>query len=277
MKKDLSLIIVKLKPLLASLSAHKAVGHIELSACNEGVSVLIRHVKPLTNEDLSHLCSFAGREDCLLFLQPGDGETIHKVWPKDDQNVLSYPLALADRQLELSYHPKDFTQINLGVNQKMVQMALDMLELNARERALDLFSGLGNFTLAMATHCEAVVGVEGSQEMVARGERNTQRNQINNARFFETNLYADFSNQDWAQDSYDKILIDPPRAGALEIVNDIDRFGAKRIVYISCNPATLARDAGILIQKGYYLRRAGILDMFPHTEHLESIAVFDRK
>lgn len=274
---ELSEIIPKLKPLFSSLSGNKPIGHLELSSSNEGKTLLLRHVKALGSDDLKKIKDFAQKEACIIYLQPGDISSIHKIWPEDNQALLSYNLDLETEAHKLSFHPKDFTQINQGVNQKMVNLAVQMLDLKPDEKALDLFSGLGNFALAMAKEAASIVGIEGSLEMVDRAQENARQNQIENASFYESNLYGDFFTQAWAKESYDKVLIDPPRAGALEIVSNIDMFQAKRIVYISCNPATLARDAGILVQHGYRLSKAGILDMFPHTEHLESIAIFDRK
>ncbi len=276
MASELSNALPILKELVARLSGHKVIGHLALSQSSEGVALLVRQVKPLDKSDLDKLCGVARQYQWTLFLQTGDVSSIRKLWPKNEQTYLSYNLRVMDEDLELQFHPKDFTQINLGVNQKMVQLALQMLDLGPGERSLDLFSGLGNFTLAMAKHSALVVGVEGSQEMVERGSSNAELNGIDNVSFIKTNLYGDFSQQPWAQEVYDKILIDPPRAGAFDVISKIGQLKAKRIVYISCNPATLARDAGLLVKQGYQLKRAGILDMFPHTEHVESIAVFDR-
>jgi 23S rRNA (uracil1939-C5)-methyltransferase len=276
----LSDVFPELKALLLSLSGSKVVGHLELSSSNEGLVLLVRLVKQLAKDDQERLLQFAKQRSWILYLQQKGDESALKVWPEGKGDRISYNLTYEsseDAQLRFSFQPKDFTQINLGVNQQMVQLAIEALDLKPDEKALDLFSGLGNFSLAMAKFAATVVGVEGSQEMVSRGEENAKANNIENARFYASDLYDDFTAQAWAQDSYDKILIDPPRSGAFEIVSDIARFKAKRIVYISCNPATLARDAGVLVKQGYRLSKAGILDMFPHTEHLESIAIFDRE
>lgn len=280
LNKRLSEALPELKEMIVSLpnasaSGKKVLGHLELSSSNEGVSVLVRAVNALETEDKQYLAQFAQERQWRLYLQESDVSSIYPLWPAENELLLSYDLALKGKQISLYHHPKDFTQINQGVNQKMVQLAIDMLDLQAQDRTLDLFSGLGNFTLAMAEQSEWAVGVEGSEEMVVRGRTNAKRNKIENVAFYESNLYGDFAGQAWARETYDKILLDPPRAGAEEIVRHIGRFKAKRIVYISCNPATLARDAGILADQGYQLSCAGILDMFPHTEHLESITVFD--
>ena len=141
---------------------------------------------------------------------------------------------------------------------------------------LDLFCGLGNFTLPIALNCEQVVGIEGSKEMVLRARDNAQKNGLSNAQFYSADLHTDFRSTSWAKQTFDKILIDPPRAGALVVANYLHHFNPERIVYISCNPATLARDAGVLSKHGYQIEVSGVIDMFPNTAHIESMAVFVR-
>jgi len=170
----------------------------------------------------------------------------------------------------------DFTQVNAEINQKMIQRTLDWLDIQPGERVLDLFCGLGNFTIPLATKADKVVGVEGDDAMVVRGRENAKLNKLENVEFFGANLQADFTKEAWAAEGFDKILIDPPRSGALDVVNYLANFNAKRVVYVSCNPATLARDAGVLIEKGYRMLNAGVMDMFPHTTHVESIALFEK-
>ncbi|WP_306304456.1 23S rRNA (uracil(1939)-C(5))-methyltransferase RlmD [Methylogaea oryzae] len=179
--------------------------------------------------------------------------------------------------MHFHFNPTEFTQVNPAINRAMVARALGLLAPTADEDVLDLFCGLGNFTLPLARQAKSVTGVEGDAPLVQRARDNAQRNGISNAEFFAADLFADVSAAPWAQRHYDKILLDPARAGAQEIVRQLPRFGAGRVVYISCNPATLARDAGILVNElGYRLLGAGIMDMFPHTAHVESIAVFER-
>jgi 23S rRNA (uracil1939-C5)-methyltransferase len=159
----------------------------------------------------------------------------------------------------------------------MVDRALELLQLESQERVLDLFCGLGNFTLPLARCCGEVVGVEGDAGLIERARDNARMNGIDNARFHAADLNEDQQSAPWLEQSYDKLLLDPPRSGALEMLAHIPRIGARRIVYVSCNPATLARDAGELVRKyGYRLLGAGVMDMFPHTGHVESIAVFER-
>jgi len=159
----------------------------------------------------------------------------------------------------------------------MVPLALDLLDIAPEHRVLDLFCGLGNFTLPAARRAAHVVGIEGSARMVERGYENARRNRINNVEFHAWDLTQPAADQSWARQAFDRILIDPPRTGALEILPQVAKFGAQKLVYVSCNPATLARDAGELQKLGYKLTVAGVMDMFPHTTHVESIALFERK
>jgi 23S rRNA (uracil1939-C5)-methyltransferase len=166
----------------------------------------------------------------------------------------------------------------MSINRQMIDLAIDLMDVQADDTILDLFCGLGNFTLPLATKAKRVIGVEGSEEMAKRGNMNAKHNNINNAHFYACDLSQDFSNEQWMQLDFEKMLIDPPRSGALEVVQSIAKFGkVKRIVYVSCNPATLARDAGELVKNhGFKLEKVGILDMFPHTSHVESIALLTR-
>jgi len=176
----------------------------------------------------------------------------------------------------MRFYPLDFTQVNFDINRQMVARAVELLDVQPDERVLDLFCGLGNFTLPLARKAREVVGVEGDDALVVRGKENAEFNQMSNVRFYGADLTKDITSHAWATEGFDKILIDPPRSGALEVVRELARFKAKRVVYVSCNPATLARDAGELTKLGYRLTKAGVMDMFPHTTHVESMAVFDR-
>ncbi len=163
------------------------------------------------------------------------------------------------------------------MNQHMVVQALNWLEVSPQERVLDLFCGLGNFTLPLAKQAQAVVGVEGVDEMVQHATHNAKLNQINNVAFYQANLEQDMTSASWAQQKFAKVLLDPARAGAEGIVDQLSALGAKRVVYVSCNPATLARDSQSLLSQGFRLEKLGMLDMFPHTSHLESMALFVKK
>jgi 23S rRNA (uracil1939-C5)-methyltransferase len=162
------------------------------------------------------------------------------------------------------------------VNRKLVELAVEALDPRSEDDVLDLFSGLGNFTLPLARKAKTVTGVEGEAGLVARARHNAEQNRIANAAFEHSDLFAEKQYGEWAKRRYAGILLDPPRAGAREIIAHFPRLDARRIVYVTCHPATLARDAKLLAEQGWRLSRAGVLDMFPHTAHMESMAVFDR-
>ena len=177
--------------------------------------------------------------------------------------------------LELAYRPGDFVQVNAGVNEAMVAQALDWLAPQADERVLDLFCGLGNFALPLARQVREVVAVEGVTTMVERAAQNAVSNKLHNAAFFQADLSQPLVDATWASQGFAAVLLDPPRDGAFEVVRKLSGLGAKRLVYVSCNPATLARDTVELMKQGYRLKRAGILDMFPQTAHVEAMALFE--
>jgi 23S rRNA (uracil1939-C5)-methyltransferase len=272
-----------LSALVHSLEAYQTIPQIEVAVSDTATALIFRHLEPLSAEDLNKLIAFARTENMHFYLQPGGPKTIHLLYPEDPegshQGLLHY--ALPEQNLTLRFHPSHFTQVNPAINRKMIARAIELLQPEllqpqAHERILDLFCGIGNFTLPLAQHCAAVVGVEGDAELVQRARQNAADNGIYNAEFYATDLAGDFSKQTWAQTTFDKILLDPPRTGALEIVSTIGQFKAKKILYVSCNPATLARDAKALAQQGYRLTQAGVMDMFTHTSHVESIALFER-
>jgi 23S rRNA (uracil1939-C5)-methyltransferase len=253
-------------------SREDAVGS-SLSDSSLQVALVFRHLQPLSESDTQSLVQFSQEHGIHLYLQPGGNDTVHKLFPTDAVERLQYTLPEFD--LQLNFHPMDFTQINAGINRKIISQALSLLELSEDDTVLDLFCGLGNFTLASARRAKKVVGVEGSQEMVLRGSENASLNGIENVEFHAADLFKPIAEKDWAAAEYSKIILDPPRSGAIEIIPEIAKLGAKIIVYVSCNPATLARDAAELISAGYQLRAIGVMDMFPHTTHVESMAVFD--
>jgi 23S rRNA (uracil1939-C5)-methyltransferase len=269
------LLLTALQILIAGLSVYNQIAQIEVAIDDERAALVFRNLAPLTAADEAQLCAFADQHQLWIYLQPGNNETVYRLWPnKNSSELLSY--ALPDFSLRYEFHPMDFTQVNSEINRKLVSTAMKLLDPQADETILDLFCGLGNFTLPIARFAKQAVGIEGSQAMVERAMHNAKLNQITNTAFYAANLQTDFSKENWAQQTYDKILLDPPRTGAEDIVKFLPAWKAKRIVYVSCNPATRARDAGILVnQHGYQLTKAGIIDMFPHTSHVESIAVFE--
>jgi 23S rRNA (uracil1939-C5)-methyltransferase len=276
LRPELARLVPLLPEMLASLSNSQSVTHIELAEGDDTQAIVIRHIQVFPEKDKAYLKAFSERHHVTVYTQGQTDKTAVNLLQKDATLRYTIELEQPSRCITLDFHPQDFTQVNSKVNQALVTQALKLLELSPAERALDLFCGLGNFTLPMAMQCASVTGVEGVQDMVARATENARRNGIDNAQFYKADLFSDFRSAAWAKQSYDKILIDPPRAGALAVMNFLPHFNAARIVYISCNPATLARDAGILAKHGYRLDKAGVMDMFPNTSHVEAIAVFVR-
>jgi len=293
--KEVADLILPLRQLITALAGCDSIPQIEVAvgevASQDGVetqdgdqkmqqagtelkpALVIRHLQPLINTDIESLTGFAQEYRIELYLQPGGVDSVHKIFPRDGIDRLQYFLPEFD--LQLNFHPMDFTQINAGINRKIVSKALQLLSLNEDDVVLDLFCGLGNFSLAAATRCHSVVGVEGSEEMVKRGAENAELNGLDNTSFYSADLFQPITDKEWAKQKYSKIIIDPPRSGAIEIMQQVAQLGAQKIVYISCNPATLARDSAELVKAGYQLQSAGVMDMFPHTTHVESMAEFE--
>ena len=275
---QLSEALPELRLLLESLTGKADIGHIELAKGDCEISLLIRHTEKLKEHDVNLLRQYALQKKWQLYLQPEGVSSVHRI--DDVQAPMQLHYQLSNFDVEFAFNPTDFTQVNPTVNTQMVQMACDLLDLQQGESVLDLFCGLGNFSLPLARTVGPqgkVVAVEGSAEMVGRGTQNALKNKLANVKFYSQDLTKDFSQNSWANQGFDALLIDPPRSGAEEVMHYVPNFGAKRIVYVSCNPATLARDAGILTQYGYQLKKAGVMDMFTHTGHVESIALFEKK
>jgi 23S rRNA (uracil1939-C5)-methyltransferase len=267
--------ITALSELVASLSQFEHIPQIEVAGSDQEMALVFRHMTDLSDDDIQKLKTFGKTHQFHIFLQPNSPARVHKIWPEDQREKLFY--LLPAYQLEMEFYPLDFIQVNAEINQLMLSQALALLDPQADETVLDLFCGLGNFTLPIARFAQQVTGVEGSQEMVLRAQENAKLNQINNADFYSANLVEPSAQSAWMQKKYDSILLDPPRTGAKEIIDFFPHFGAKRIVYVSCNPATLARDAGILVyNQGYKLKQVGVVNMFPHTSHIEAIALFEK-
>ncbi|HYD96898.1 MAG TPA: 23S rRNA (uracil(1939)-C(5))-methyltransferase RlmD [Noviherbaspirillum sp.] len=275
-----SSMLVPLRKLVASLTIYEQMPQIEL-AVGEGVTALVmRNMAPLTPEDEQKLKVFADEYRIQWWLQPKGPDTVYPFYPADVQ--LHY--ALPEFGIRMPFKPTDFTQVNHHINRVLVAKALQLLEVQPQDRVADLFCGLGNFTLPLATQAREVVGIEGSTTLTERALENAQANGVAQKTSFHCrNLFEATPEQFAALGRFDRMLIDPPREGALAVCQAIVGMGEaqpdmkpKRIVYVSCNPSTLARDAGYLVhQGGYLLRQAGVVNMFPHTAHVESIAVFD--
>jgi 23S rRNA (uracil1939-C5)-methyltransferase len=266
--------LIALRELIEKLPHYDHIPQVEVAAGDTDIALVLRHMVALTDDEIQQFCDFAALHNFHLYLQPGGTDTIHKIWPRDNRERLSYHLTTGN--VELLFHPADFTQVNVSINQQMVAHAIELLALTSNDRVLDLFCGLGNFTLPLARFCKQVTGVEGDAKMVERGYENAAHNNLTNVEFYSADLFSDFTHLPWFKPVYDKILLDPPRSGAEAIIRQLPALNVNTIVYVSCNPATLARDAGIMVAHGYRLSKAGVMDMFPHTSHVESIALFEK-
>ncbi|KKD61123.1 23S rRNA methyltransferase [Grimontia sp. AD028] len=262
---ELNALLPAIYSLLDGLRGRRIIGHIELVASNQGRVLVVRAIKPLHDDDQATLKGFAEQHSLIYYLQQAD-DAVQRVLGEQPNYTLG--------QLTLAFEPQDFIQVNADINEKMISQALDWLSLTEDDAVLDLFCGLGNFSLPLAAKVKTVVGIEGVEEMVLRASDNAMRNQQGNARFYHANLELDAAETVWGRESYNKILLDPARAGALGVMPYVAQSGAEQVVYVSCNPATLARDSQVLLDNGYQLVRLGMLDMFPHTGHLESMALF---
>jgi len=271
----ISSLLVPLRALVESLSIRERLPQIEL-AIGDAVTVLVfRILAPLTPADQDAVRAFADRHGVSIYLQTKGPDTIARFCPQDAP-ALDYVLPEFD--LRFPFSPADFTQVNPAVNRVLVRRAIAMLDPRPGERIADLFCGLGNFSLAIARRGASVVGMEGSAALVRRAQENAAANGLQAETRFETrNLFTVVSADVESWGPFDKMLIDPPRDGAIELVKSLAEPFPRRIVYVSCSPGTLARDAGVLVNvHGYRLSAAGVVNMFPHTSHVESIALFDR-
>ena len=267
-----------LAELLNGMDAANDIPQIEFAGGDDTMALVFRHMQPLSERDLAVLTAFGQQHELAIYLQPGGNSSVHPLWP--EQPRLAFRIASGDAHVddvELEFLPLDFVQVNADMNQRMMARTLELLDLQPTDRVLDLFCGLGNFTLPIARRVAEVVGVEGEHGLVERAAQNAARNGIANAHFHVANLFEDQRDADWARQPWDKVLLDPPRAGADKVLEYLPHKQTRRIVYVSCHPASLARDAGILVnQHGFKLISAGVMDMFPHTAHVESIALFER-
>jgi len=260
--------------LIRQLSIYQQIPQVEVAIGDQQVALIFRHLAPLTDEDLQQLRVYSEQHHFIIYLQSGGPKTIQQFWPSNAP-ALSYKIA--DFDVQLDFLPSDFTQVNSSMNNQMISQAMQLLAPDETDRILELFCGLGNFSLPIATKAGHVVAVEGEAQLIQRAHHNAKANGINNIEFFTHDLMADFSEASWGQQGFDKMLIDPPRSGALHVAQQLHVFQPKRLIYVSCNPATLARDAEEIVHKqGYRLTSVGVIDMFPHTAHMESMAVFER-
>ncbi len=265
---QLEALLPAVRECLTSLQSQRQLGHVELVQADNGPLMVLRHTAALTAADKEKLECFSQTHGLSLYLAP-QSEILEHI--RGDEPWYT------SGGLRLVFSPRDFIQVNDGVNQKMVRTALAWLDIQPQDRVLDLFCGMGNFTLPLAKAAASVVGVEGVPALVAKGRENAALNGLQNVTFFHENLEEDVTRQAWAKHGFDKILLDPARAGAPGVMAHIIKLAPRRVVYVSCNPATLARDSEALLQAGYCIQRLAMLDMFPHTGHLESIVLFERE
>jgi 23S rRNA (uracil1939-C5)-methyltransferase len=266
--------ITELKKLMEQLSINSKIPQLEVAIGENESALVIRHLKEFTQEDMGIMEKFSANTGIRLYLQAGDIDSITTLDGKKHSS-LHYNIPEAD--ITIWFSPMDFTQVNPQINQLMVRQVLKYLSLDSKDNVLDLFCGLGNFTLPIAQEAGYVMGVEGSLSQVKRAMENARENKISNVEFKCADLYSDTGHQDMNIQGYNKLLLDPPRSGAKEIINSLDLGDIEKIVYVSCNPATLARDAGILVnEQGFKFNQFGVIDMFPHTAHVESVSIFSR-
>jgi 23S rRNA (uracil1939-C5)-methyltransferase len=299
---NVNAMLLPLRALIFSLDARETCPQIELAGGDAVTALVLRHLEPLSEDDLARLRTFAVQYDVQWWLQPKGPDTVHLL----DEGGTTLAYALPDFGITMPFKPTDFTQVNPHINRVLVSRALRLLAVEKHERVIDWFCGLGNFTLPLATQAREVLGIEGSETLVARSRENYEKNKADPSalrslcatEFVARNLFEMTPAMLVADGTADKWLVDPPREGAFALAKAVAdlhqaRIGAedapplppgaehwtppKRIVYVSCNPATLARDAGLLVHLGgYRCVQAGVVNMFPHTAHVESMAVFER-
>ena len=263
--------LTELRELIGGLSCAAEIPQIEIAAGDDEVALLVRHLRPLSEADRERLRAYAAASGLRVYAQPGAIDSLERL------DGPPAPLAYEIDGLRLEFLPGDFVQVNAAMNRAVVPLAIELLDLDPADRVLDLFCGLGNFTLPLARRAAAVVGVEVETGLVARAAANAARLGLHRARFVAANLFEPAGIAAIPREPFTRVLLDPPRSGAAELLEAFDFRGVARVCYVSCNPVTLARDAAVLVRRhGYRLDAAGVLDMFPHTTHVESIASFVR-
>lgn len=269
----ISALLPDLATMIASLSCYDQLPQVEVAVGDNASALVFRHLKPLMEKDMGRLERFGRDHRVQIFLQPGNLESVRPAWPIKPE-ILHY--TLPEQDLVLRFQPTDFIQVNGMLNRRLVNLVIDLLRPKSDEDVLDLYCGLGNFSLPLARFAREVVGAEAVPALVQRARDNAAYNELHNVKF----LCADLNEADvegiWSRQRYPKMLLDPPRSGAMEVIKHVPQITPRRIVYVSCNPTTLARDTQLLVNKfGFRLAAVGIVDMFPHTAHIESIAVYE--
>lgn len=273
---SVSRLLPALSELIGALTVRARLPQIEVTVADNATALVLRVLDPPTAGDLELLRGFAATHALRIYLQNGGPESIVPLDPLPADEDLRY--AMPAHGLSLAFGPADFIQVHAEVNLRMIDQAIGLLEPVATDRILDLYCGIGNFTLPLAKRAAAVTGIEGARPALERARQNAAAAGLANTRFIEADLSGAGTEGAWTRESFDLVLLDPPRTGAAELLPALARAGARRIVYVSCHPGTLARDAGLLVAgHGYRLRAAGVMDMFPQTSHVESMALFVKK
>ncbi len=263
----------ELMVLIGGLDARETIAQIEVAADDKNCMLVFRHLEELSSTDREKLTQFAVDTGFWVQLQPHGPDSIIPLYPPEQ--ILRFK-PLADQDIKIAFKPSDFTQVNSVINQQMVKQALYFLDIQPEDSVLDLFCGLGNFTLPMAQKASRVSAVEGDPGMVLRARKNAQDHGLMNTEYYVSDLTKPVGSESWLKAHCDKILLDPPRSGALEIIPYLIKMNAVKIVYVSCQPSTLVRDLKILVESGYRLSHLGLIDMFPQTAHVECMAVLSR-
>lgn len=267
----------EIRDFIGGLDCRLTFPQLELAAGDDDLAIIVRHLEALSDQDVERLTEFCKAKGWQLFLQPKGPDTVHRIYPalaEGEEPRLQYRIDAFD--VVLNFHPTDFTQVNASINQQMLPLALNLLDIQPQHQVLDLFCGLGNFTIPLATKAAKVVGVEGSAAMVERGYENAKLNQLDNVDFYAADLTKEVNHQPWFNQQYDRVLLDPARSGAFEVLEHLKLWQPEKIVYVSCNPATLARDAAKIVELGYTVKQALVMDMFTHTAHVESMMSFEK-
>ena len=272
---SLSALITPFAVNLNQLKARSSLGHVELTQADNGNFAVLRVTKVLPASDIRWLTGFAEKHQVNLLLQDDAGQLtqLYPLLQTDDAVTLPY-YHLARESVRCSFTPGNFVQVNGAINQSMVDQAIAWLDPQPGERILDLFCGVGNFSLPLALKAAEVVAVEGVPEMVQQAKQNAIDNKLDNVTFYHADLSADLSTQPWLG-KIDKLLLDPARAGAFESLQWLQKMQPKKVVYVSCNPASLARDSSVLLANGYRIAKVGLVDMFPQTHHIEAMVLFE--
>ncbi len=268
-------LISDLSDLVGGLSIRARLPQIEVAVAENAIALVFRVLDAPSDDDVAAFRAFGEQHGLRIYLQTGGLDTVEPVFPDSIEEPLYYTLPEFD--IRVDFEPIDFVQVNADINQRMVHFAVEQLDAGPEDRVLDLFCGIGNFSLPLARNAGTVLGVEGESSLVQRARANAGRNGLGNVQFRAADLSKIDGTETWVREGWTRMLLDPARSGAAEVVTRMHLFGPDRIVYVSCHPGTLARDAGTLVnEQGYTLEAAGIIDMFPHTAHVESIAVFTK-